>query len=556
MRLRPYLLTSVAALVAATAAPLPAAAAEAGEPAVSHHVVESFDGQPLYTTLFLPPGASAENPVPLVLRSHGWGLHGERNLDEASSTTTALLQAGYAVFTWDERGFGYSGGEVRILKPEYEGRDASALIDWLATNPEVAPVLACESKRDTDGTCPDPVIGMTGGSYGGGIQTLAAAFDAQFSATTSGPEPRIDAIAPEITWHDLRYSLYDGDVLNLGWGEALYALGAATSHAEGLDPRNPAGPQAGGLDQRIHEVHAEGLLTNQLSDGSLRYFGDSSPAVYGDAHPVTVPSLFIQGSVDTLFDLTEAARNFHHVRQHAPAKLIAFCGGHVSCPPSYADAGDRGFLDRAILDWFAVHLRGETVDTGAPVVYRTNEGVWRSAADFPPPDATSLTAQGTGSMVSTPLPTTADIGDPTALLEQPLNNALLTAQPNRPGDPHAFSVEVAAADGGDLELVGIPTARLAVSGTGPAAHLFLKLVDREAGEVVNLQEASLRVTDLTAEPQRLDVTMPGIAYTLPEGHHLDLQVSTTSLMHTTARTPATVDTTVRVNVPVRTGTSR
>lgn len=548
--MRKLVLTGVAALIP-VAAPQSAVAAQSTDPTVTHEVVESFDGQPLYTTLFRPPGAGPGNPVPLVMRGHGWGGHGERSLAEASSTTRALLDAGYAVLTWDERGFGYSGGQVRVLKPAFEGRDASALIDWVATDPAVAPAIACETARGDDGTCPDPVIGMTGGSYGGGIQLLTAAFDAEFSSTTSGAEPRVDAIAPEIAWNDLRYSLYGGEVLNLGWGEALYAAGAVTAYGEGLDPRNPAGPQTGGLHPPLHQAQVEGLATNRLSAESVDYFGRSSLASYGDAHPVAVPSLFIQGSVDTLFDLTEAARNFHHVRERAPAKLVVFCGGHVSCPASYADADDRQFLDRAILDWFAAHLEGNGTPTGPPVVYRTNAGQWRSAADFTPPDASFRTASGEDSLLSSPLPTTADIDNIGTILEQPTNSALFTAQPNRPGDPHAFSFEVAEAGAGGLELVGIPAARLSVSGAGPAAHLFLKLVDREAGEVVNLQETPVRVEDLDGDPQQVEVPMSGVAYTLPAGHHLDLQVSTTSLMHPGARIPAQVHVAAEVRVPVR-----
>ncbi|MPZ62326.1 MAG: hypothetical protein GEU93_13735 [Propionibacteriales bacterium] len=554
MSLRTLLLTGLAALVpVAGVLPVSAGAAQGGggEPTVTHEVVESFDGVPIHTTLFWPAGAGAEDPVPVVMRAHGWAGHGERGLDEASSTTMALLGAGYAVLTWDERGFGYSGGEVHVLKPEFEGRDASVLVDWLATDPDVAPMIACETARGVGGSCPDPVIGMSGGSYGGGIQLLTAAFDGEFSSTTSDGRSRVDAIAPEITWNDLRYSLYDDQVLNLGWGEALYAVGLPAAQAEGLDPGNPAGTQSGGLDPRIHQAQAEGLATGRLSAESVDFFGRSSLAVYGAEHPVRVPSLFVQGSVDTLFDLTEAARNFGHVRERAPARLIVFCGGHVSCPASYADADDRRFIDRAILDWFAKHLRGQDVDTGPPVAYRTNAGVWRSAGDFTPRDAAFLTASGAGSVVSTPVPTTIGLDDPGSVLDQPTNTAPFIAQPNRAGDPHAFTVEVAAARGGDLELVGVPKARLAVSGIGPEAHLFLKLVDREAGEVVNLQETPVRVENLSAEPQRLHVTMSGVAYTLPEGNHLDLQVSTTSLMHTAARTPAQADATVQVDVPVR-----
>lgn len=553
MRVRPALLTGLVALSVSAAAVPAVAAAEPGGTRVTHEVVESFDGEPIYTTMFMPEGASAASPVPLVMRSHGWAGHGERSLAEASSTTKALLDAGYAVLTWDERGFGYSGGQVHVLKPRFEGRDASALIDWLATDADIAPKLVCESGRGTDGTCADPVIGMTGGSYGGGIQMLTAAFDAEFSSTTSGDEPRVDALAPEITWNDLRYSLYDNRVINFGWSELLYAIGVPTARGEGLDPRNPAGPQAGGLAQQIHESQTEGVTTNQLSAESVRFFGRSSLAAYGDEHPVTVPTMFLQGSVDTLFDLSEAARNFHHVRGRAPAKMVVFCGGHVSCPAYYAEANDRRFMNQAILDWFGKYLRGRSVDTGAPVVYRTNEGAWRSANDFTPDDAEFLGASGAGTIVGSPLPTSIEVDDVGSLLGRPTNSPVTTAQPNQPGDPHAFSVEVAAAENGDLELVGIPRARLTVSGTGSVAHLFLKLVDRETGEVVNLQETPVRVENLSGESRTIEVPMSGIAYTLPEGHHLDLQVSTTSVMHATARTVSQVDVRVQVDVPVRRG---
>jgi hypothetical protein len=39
----------------------------------------------------------------------------------------------------------------------------------------------------------------------------------------------------------------------------------------------------------------------------------------------------------------------------------------------------------------------------------------------------------------------------------------------------------------------------------------------------------------------VDVPMPGLAYTIPAGDHLDVEVSTASLMHATGRTPAMID---------------
>lgn len=528
MRIRASALAAML-VVALTVLVLPASAQEQGH-IRTDHVVESFDGTPIWTHLFLPAGASDENPVPLVLRTHGWGGTGETAI---AGTLESLLDAGYAVVTWDQRGFGYSGGEVHIDKPDLEGRDASVLISWAVDN---APV-AMEAPDD-------PIVGFTGGSYAGGIQMATAAFD-----------PRVDALAPEITWTDLRYSLYDGGVINLGWGELLYAAGAATAQSQGLDPSNPAGPQSGGLAQEIHQALVEGTSTNAFSEDSLAFFADSSLAHYGQEHPVAIPTLVMNGSVDTLFDLTDGNGVFQHVKaQGAPAKFIAWCGGHVACPTSYEQADDRAHLNQAILTWFARYLKGEDVDTGAPFEYRTNEGVWRTASDFTPPDARFLTAAGEGSLISTPGPTSVDVAGLFDDLQGSGGLPILpitSAQPNHEGDPHAFSFEVAHAADGSLELVGIPRATLEVTGAGPAAHLFLKLIDREAGEVVNLQATPRRVTDLSGDAQVIELDLAGIAYTLPEGHHLDLQVSTTSAMHAIARTPAELQVSAEVSVPVR-----
>ncbi|MGH3443059.1 MAG: CocE/NonD family hydrolase [Nitriliruptorales bacterium] len=504
MRLRAALVTAVLAL--SVAAP---AAAQDGEVTVKQETIESFDGTPIFTTLFLPPGATADDPVPVVFRSHGWGGSGEREVSEGS-TLEVLLDAGYAVLTWDERGFGDSGDVAHVDSPDFERKDVQVLVDHVAALPEIL--------LDGPG---DPRMGFTGGSYAGGIQTVTAAFD-----------DRVDAIAPEISWVDLNYSLFPGGVPKFSWGQLLFGVGLATSTADGLDSG-----QTGNYEPDLFQVYARGTSMNTNDEFVQDYFHHRSLVGYGEENPIDVPTLVLQGSVDTLFNINEGLAIYEHVRANgAPAKYIIFCGGHVSCPGSYEDAGDRDHLDEAILAWFAKHLRGEDVDTGAPIEYRTNEGEWRNLAALPAPDGTELPVSGEASLISTPVPQNGD---------------LLTSQPSEDGDPHAATFEVAAAERRPLELVGIPTAELSVTGSGPAVHLFLKLVDREAGEVLNLQEAAVRVTDLSSEPQEIELDLAGIAYTLPEGHHLDLQISTTSFASTNARTPAQVDVALEAAIPVR-----
>src|SRR3954451_10497891 len=178
--------------------------------------ITSFDGTPIVLS-FHPSPSGAK--VPTILEGHGWGGSRQTDPNAGSDEGTgnvgvgALRRAGFNVLTWDSRGFGSSGGTVTVDSPDYEARDVSALLDWLAQQPE--------AELDKAG---DPRVGMTGVSYAGGIELVTAPRDL-----------RIDAIAPIIAWHSLLTSLYKEDVVKGGWSSALYGLGQAGSHNR-LDP--------------------------------------------------------------------------------------------------------------------------------------------------------------------------------------------------------------------------------------------------------------------------------------------------------------------------------
>ncbi|MEX0834954.1 MAG: CocE/NonD family hydrolase, partial [Nitriliruptor sp.] len=388
----------------------------------------------------------------------------------------------------------------------------SALIDWAVAN---APVASIDD---------DPIVGMTGGSYAGGIQTATASIDS-----------RLDALAPEISWADLRYSLYSGEVVNQGWVAALYAAGKATATLLGQSPDCPAGPQDGGLDPAIDQGVTEFITSGTVGPDTLDFFAKSSLASYGETDPVTVPTLVMQGSVDTLFDLTDGYRIYEHVRdQGAPARFVAFCGGHVACPDTYADAGDRAHLDDAIVAWFARHLKGEDVATGAPIEYRTNDGEWRSAPSMPLPGATAVPLEGQAEgLVVVPVLDIPDVEGLAGLIAVPEGIPglpITTSVPTAEGDPRGATFPVAVAEDGPLEILAIPDVTVTVSGTtvpldqaSPTAHIFVKFVHREAGEVLNLQEGGIRVP-LTVGGVTVEVPMSGLAYTIPAGDHLDVEV--------------------------------
>jgi ABC-2 type transport system ATP-binding protein len=570
----------------------------AGEVRVTRQVVESFDGTPIVTNLFLPAGISEQNPAELVLETHGWGGTGRTS---PGGTTGELVADGYAVLTWDQRGFGCSGGQVRINDPQVEGHDVSALIDWAVDNAPIA--------RGDDG---EPIVGMIGGSYAGAIQTAAASID-----------PRIDAIAPDMSWSDLRYSLYPGEVVKQGWVTFLYALGTATAEGEGLNPECDEGPQPGaGLDPIIHRGVSEFVATGKVSGAVLDFFAGSSLDAYSEhgtnGQVVDIPTLVTQSAIDTLFNLTDGLGVHEHVLdQGVDSRLLIYCGGHVNCPTTYAepDTSDSRKMRDAIHDWFAVHLRGEERDLGPRIEYRTNEGEWRGLDDLPTTDGRALEVAGAAeNLVVVPVLDVPDLA--TTFRESGSSGGSLQATPltaaavSDESDPRAATFEVARAEEGPLELVGVPEVELTVDGTlletleqlpadtlaevleelslhglepvtdeagevigtapvagnilqgaaagllGPTAadavptdiHLFAKLVHRESGEVVNLQEGAIRVP-LADGPAAVSLRMPGLAYTIPEGDHLDLQISTASLVHATGRLPALVDVALEAAVP-------
>src|SRR4051794_25063328 len=524
MHRRAFRALAVAGSVAIGLAAAPLAGRAATDPTftATRGVMTSFDGTPIVYNLFEPAGASPSHRVPVILRTHGWGGSGEQ-ADGLSGTSKALLGADYAVLTWDERGFGQSGGDANIDDPNIEGRDASALIDLLAARPEIA--------QNRPG---DPIVGMSGGSYAGGIQLALAAFD-----------KRVDAIAPEITWNDLRYSLFPHNVIKFGWDSLLYGAGLATAASGGLGPSGTAGIQTGSYAPGIHEAEVKGVALGEPDGDTLNYFGEKSMAVYGAEHPVKVPTLLMQGSVDTLFNLNDAWANYQAVKAAgAPVKLIAFCGGHVSCPSDYTSDNARAHLDQAILTWFAKYLRHGKGNTGAAVEYSTQDGAWHTTSTFPtvrvPGSSQLVKASGTGTAVSTGLPTSTGPSGGT--------NTVVTDGPSG-GQPD--TVTIAVLDTGDRGrlVVGLPHVDLDVTGTGLGAHLFFKLVDREANRVLDLQAESLRISEPLSVPQHFSLDLAGVTYLVPAGHHLDLQISTGSLAHVEYRGPASVDIAATVPVP-------
>ena len=222
------------AILSVTVAPTPATAAVG--PRVTDGCIASVpdpgasDPVQICYTLFRPAYASRKHPVPVIMHSHGWG--GSRTTEAAAFQK--WLDAGFGVLSFDQRGFGESGGQAHVMNPAYEGKDVTRLVRFVSRLDWV--------RRDGKG---DPRLGAIGGSYGGGYQLAGA-----FRFLMDRGEPVFDALAPEITWWDLKESLAPQEVVRAAWALLLTA----------------AGQEA--LPQEIKVAVAEGLATGMWPDGT------------------------------------------------------------------------------------------------------------------------------------------------------------------------------------------------------------------------------------------------------------------------------------------------
>jgi ABC-2 type transport system ATP-binding protein len=447
--------------------------------------VTSFDGTQIVLSFHASPQGGK---APTILEGHGWGGSRETNPDAASDEATgnvgvgALRKAGFNVLTWDARGFGNSGGTVTVDSPDAEGRDVSALIDWLAQQPEAL--------LDKAG---DPRVGMTGVSYAGGIELVAAARD-----------KRIDAIAPIIAWHSLETSLYKEQTVKGGWASALVTLGIPTSKNR--------------LDPHITSAFTSGVTTGKLSDDDHAWFVSRGP---GDlVKQLTIPTFLVEGTADTLFTLKEAITNYELLdANHVPAKLLWFCGGHGVC---LTGSGPKGHVEQTVVAWLRRYVASDTsADTGPAFEWLADDAQWRSAADYPVTPSAPITATGSGTLALNP----TDAASGTIATAGRAVNAV--------------NVPVTAAAA--AQVVGEPQLSLTYSGTAALAntYVFAQLVDEQRGVVVGNQATPIPLM-LDGRPHTIARPLEAIAASAPKGAKYTLQLTGGTLLYGPARALGTV----------------
>jgi predicted acyl esterase len=327
------------------------------------------------------PSAGADGPYPLIGIFHGWG-GSKIGLEDARVQDWA--EAGYAVFSISDRGWGESCGATdpdrfpgseacaagynHLLDTRYEVRDAQYLISVLA---------------DEGVAIPDK-IGATGVSYGGGMSLALAALRNRTMLpdgslvpwkSPAGTPMELAAAVPQWPWSDLAYSLMpNGSALDyradnpyrgpdgeapIGIEKASYVTGL---YGTGLASSNYALP---GTDPGADLTTWYGLINagepydpNPLATSIVAEITAHHSSYYIDHSQAPAPLLIQSGWNDDLFPVDEALRFYNRTRAQYPGdpiSLFLMDDGHARSQNKPAD--EALFLQRENA-WFDHYLKG------------------------------------------------------------------------------------------------------------------------------------------------------------------------------------------------------
>jgi len=461
-----------------------------GEAAPRDVRVVSFDGTEINVHLMPAAGLRDGQNAPTVLMASALGMPGATNLngtpldgllgDLGGEVGVATLRnAGYNVVTWDPRGEYASGGVFEINSPYFEARDVSAIMNWLAEQPE--------TQLDGPG---DPRIGMVGASYGGGIQPVAAAVD-----------HRIDAIVPTIGWNTLNSMIYPNGAFKTASGAALAATLVFTLAQ--ANPRILPAVIHGNLTGEI--TPADQDLLAERGPGSVRGFPDL-------VAQITAPTLLIQGTVDTLTGLNQADATARALlAQGVPTKVLWFCGGHGLCINPLFDPREGALIQQRTLEWLDRYVKREPVSTGPGFEWVDQRGQRLSVDTYGAGAGAPIVASRSGVDVLPLIPFMAGSGPMFLVLPFGGTKAF-----------NAINLVTPALDA-TTYVVGAPQLTVSYSGTGSGTHVYAQLLDNTTGLVLGNQVTPIPVT-LDGHTHTMTVPLQLVAHTLLPGQTVSLQL--------------------------------
>lgn len=513
--------------------------------------------------LYRPDGVSRSHPAPAVLTTNGFGGSKESQADVGKR----LARRGYVTLAYSGVGFGGSSCRIELDSFSWDGRAAAQLVRFLgggsrATNGTRVDYVEHDRRAHNGAHYRyDPVVGMIGGSYGGGAQLAAAAVD-----------PRIDALIPIITWNHLAYSLAPNNAdltgssltspvpgivkagskqtlgVGAGWLNLLWYSGTTSTRTPPLPPST-----CPNFDAFMCPIHQQ-LLDDGYPDAVARQKLRTT-SISSRMNRLRIPVLLEQGENDSLFNLQEAVATYRSLRaQHTPVKLVWQSWGHSG--GSNSD-GERAVLNRYNDAWFRYYLkrtgpkpardfsffrpwvtdpaRAYAVAPSYPI--GTTQRLYLSAAASPTAGVDVLAPTAAGVTDGTDGFTTPGVGDPQSVTQQVDLVGAVTGMNRVPiTDPAgtAASYETAPLTKA-VDVVGVPRVRVEISSPtagltqAPAGTLglFFRIEDIAADGTVSLPAGLVSAARFpTSDAGRtVTVSLPGIVHRFPAGHRIRLVIA-------------------------------
>jgi predicted acyl esterase len=349
-------------------------------------IFTTFDGAPIDINVAFPPapGSGPDGDFPIVGVFHGWG-----GTKLGFASVQEWLDAGYAVFSMSDRGWGNScgGTDINRLLPvcaegynhlmdtRFEVRDAQEVFEALADR-------AAEGAVSGEGLIDPQAIAATGGSYGGGISMSLGALrnrkmlpDGSLVAWVSagGKAMQIAATQPDIPWTDLAYALtpnghtldYVADapymarsrigVMKQSFVAGLYGIGLALSN---YSP--PLTDPDADLTQWFAAINAgEPYDQNPLSQDITDEVTSHHSSYYIDDAVAPAPMLISNGWTDDLFPPDEAIRFYNRTRANHPGTPIALIFTDHGHQRGQNKGPDGTFRARQRRTWLDFYVRGQ-----------------------------------------------------------------------------------------------------------------------------------------------------------------------------------------------------
>jgi putative CocE/NonD family hydrolase len=516
---------------------------------VDHDVRISMpDGTRLAASVYLP--RSATGPLPTVLIRLPYH---RLNYQEAYWNAANFARHGYAAVVQDLRGTGDSEG---LLLPWRDaGPDGAATLDWITRQP-----------------WSNGKVGTFGCSALGETQYSLAQMNhpAHRAMVPSGAGGGIGSAGGRFGY----FGLYEGGVFQLASGFGWFV---------GAGAHDPKAPPAAPFDIAAHlrELPVSSLVKrvrpapNGYADFLATPMGDprwDSWGYWTDKDRATVPALVLNTWGDQTAGDTFALADIWR-RQGTPHTLLLAPGNHCQPGERHKVFGElqvrnnQNPWEEWTLRWFDHWLKDKPdtlADLPAYRFFMLIEDRWYSSDHWPPAEARAErwflasggranSRAGDGRLLREPVTPSAapfdefryDPNDPVPSRGGPLCCT---------GDPKAIAGPVNQADvetrkdvliytseplEQDLRIAGPLKAHLAFSSDAADTDLVVRLVHvRPDGLATNIQEGALRLRyrDGFISPKLLTpgetvqaaVDMRSIAYMVPKGHRLRLQVTSSS----------------------------